>query len=64
MGGMVFPREGTSGVNTAWQIRGINVFSEIQMPCQDTKYILFTDVSKYTAWIKGVTTIDGNNSLT
>lgn len=62
MGGMVFPRRGTSGPDTVWQIKGINVFSEIQTPCGETKYMLFTDVSKYIPWIKEVTANDGSNS--
>lgn len=59
---MVIPKEGTNGENTMWQIRGINIYSEIQVPCDETKYKLFTDVAKYSPWIQEIINNDKKNS--
>ncbi|XP_076254544.1 limulus clotting factor C-like isoform X1 [Rhynchophorus ferrugineus] len=54
-GGMVFPKEGTSGADTVWQIRGI---VSVSIPlqghgtCDPSNYMIFTDVAKHLAWIK------------
>nr|XP_008196144.1 PREDICTED: proclotting enzyme isoform X3 [Tribolium castaneum] len=56
-GGMVFPKAGTSGHNTVWQIRGIvsvGVALQGQGVCDPRHYIVFTDVAKHLDWIKQV----------
>jgi hypothetical protein len=56
-GGMVFPKSGTSGHNTVWQIRGIvsvGVALQGQGVCDPRHYIVFTDVAKHSDWIKQV----------
>ncbi|XP_063924172.1 serine proteinase stubble-like isoform X3 [Zophobas morio] len=56
-GGMVFPRSGTNGQNTVWQIRGIvsvGVALQGQGVCDPKHYIVFTDVAKHVDWIKQV----------
>lgn len=56
-GGMVFPKSGTSGENTVWQIRGIvsvGVALQGQGVCDPSHYIVFTDVAKHLDWIKQV----------
>lgn len=54
---MVFPRRGTSGRTTVWQIRGIvsvGVALQGKGLCDTSQYIVFTDVAKYTHWIRQV----------
>ena len=54
---MVFPRSGTNGQNTVWQIRGIvsvGVALQGQGVCDPKHYIVFTDVAKHVDWIKQV----------
>ncbi|CAH0549014.1 unnamed protein product, partial [Brassicogethes aeneus] len=56
-GGMVFPKQGTSGADTIWHIRGlvsIGVALQGQYICDNKQYIVFTDVAKYLKWIKDV----------
>ncbi|XP_018571207.1 chymotrypsin-C-like [Anoplophora glabripennis] len=60
--GMVLSKDGTNYQNTVWQIRGINVFSEIQAPCDEIKHMIFTDVAKYTGWLQGIIKSDSENT--
>ncbi|KAJ8963548.1 hypothetical protein NQ314_005553, partial [Rhamnusium bicolor] len=56
-GGMVFPKKGTSGQNTVWQIRGlVSVAVALQERgiCDTSEYIVFTDVAKHIHWIRQV----------
>ncbi|RZC34688.1 serine proteinase stubble-like, partial [Asbolus verrucosus] len=56
-GGMVFPKSGTNGHNTVWQIRGIvsvGVALQGQGVCDPQHYIVFTDVAKHLNWIRQV----------
>ncbi|XP_060532655.1 CLIP domain-containing serine protease B15-like isoform X2 [Cylas formicarius] len=59
-GGMVFPRTGTSGADTVWQLRGIvsvGVALQSQGVCDTSHYIIFTDVAKYLPWIRELMTV-------
>ncbi|XP_074041881.1 uncharacterized protein isoform X2 [Leptinotarsa decemlineata] len=54
-GGMVFPKTGTRGQNTVWQLRGVisvSVALQGHGVCDTSQYILFTDVAKHLSWIK------------
>ncbi|CAH1991235.1 unnamed protein product [Acanthoscelides obtectus] len=54
-GGMVFPKRGTSGQNTVWQLRGIvsvGVALQGSGTCDTSHYVVFTDAAKYTHWIR------------
>ncbi|XP_044763414.1 serine proteinase stubble-like [Coccinella septempunctata] len=56
-GGMVFPRRGTSGSNTVWQIRGlvsVGVAFQGKIICDTSQYVVFTDVAKHLDWIQTV----------
>lgn len=49
----MFPKNGTVGGETVWQIRGIvsNTIGKSGV-CDPTYYGIFTDVAKYLDWIK------------
>lgn len=51
-GGLIFPKSGTTGANTVWQLRGI-VSNSVSRgdSCDPNKYVIFTDASKYLDWI-------------
>ncbi|KAF2882846.1 hypothetical protein ILUMI_23358 [Ignelater luminosus] len=55
-GGMVFPKTGTSGQNSVWQLRGVISLSaalqNANVVCDTSNYIVFTDVAKYLDWIR------------
>lgn len=56
-GGMVFPRIGTSGSSTVWQIRGlvsVGVAFQGKDICDTSQYVVFTDVAKHLDWIQGI----------
>ncbi|KAL3270853.1 hypothetical protein HHI36_021371, partial [Cryptolaemus montrouzieri] len=60
-GGLVFPRRGTHGPNTIWQIRGlvsIGVALKTGGFCDTTQYTLFTDVAKHVDWIEDIVLSD------
>lgn len=56
-GGLVFPKPGTSGPNTVWEIRGIvsNTVPKPDNTCDPAYYVIFTDVAKYLDWIQDKT---------
>lgn len=53
---MVFPKSGTSGRNTVWQLRGVISLSaalqNANIVCDTSNYIVFTDVAKHLDWIR------------
>lgn len=51
-GGLFFPKNDTNGTNTVWQLKGIvsNTVG-IQNICDPTRYVIFTDASKFLEWI-------------
>ncbi|VEN42173.1 unnamed protein product [Callosobruchus maculatus] len=54
-GGMVFPKRESSSQNTVWQLRGIvsvGVALQGSGTCDTSHYVVFTDVAKYTHWIR------------
>lgn len=52
---MVFRRPGSSAQNPVWQIRGlVSVGLRGSRNCDNSNYAIFTDVSKYTIWIKSI----------
>lgn len=54
-GGMVFPKAGTSGADTVWQLRGIvsvSVALQGEGTCDPSHFMVFTDASKHLSWIK------------
>lgn len=54
---MVFPKKGTSGRNTIWQIRGIisvGVAFQGKILCDTSQYVVFTDVAKHSDWIQTI----------
>ncbi|XP_049824758.1 CLIP domain-containing serine protease B15 [Aethina tumida] len=56
-GGMVFPRTGTRGVDTVWELRGIvsiGVAQQTEMICDPDHFIIFTDVAKHLRWVKNI----------
>ncbi|KAG5880881.1 Chymotrypsinogen B2 [Gonioctena quinquepunctata] len=56
-GGLVFRKDGTTGANTVWQLRGIvsNTVAKEGRVCDPNYYVIFTDVAKYLDWIKDIT---------
>ncbi|KAJ8971170.1 hypothetical protein NQ317_013365 [Molorchus minor] len=54
-GGLIFPKTGTSGVDTVWELRGIvsNTFGKDGI-CDPDYYVIFTDAAKYLDWIKDI----------
>ncbi|XP_056640067.1 uncharacterized protein LOC130447327 isoform X2 [Diorhabda sublineata] len=61
-GSMVFPKRGTSGQNTIWQIRGlvsVGVALQTEGVCDTSQYIIFTDVAKHLSWIRQI--MNSNN---
>lgn len=56
-GGMVFPRAGTSGVDTVWELRGLVSVSAVdhnEKVCDPQHYMVFTDVAKHLDWIRRI----------
>ncbi|KAG5885426.1 hypothetical protein JTB14_036073 [Gonioctena quinquepunctata] len=54
-GGMVFPKRGSRGQSTVWQLRGVvsvGVALQGQGVCDTSQYIVFTDVAKHLSWIQ------------
>ncbi|CAH1184636.1 unnamed protein product [Phyllotreta striolata] len=53
-GGLIFPRAGTRGLDTIWEIRGIvsNSVGTLDRSCDPKHYVIFTDVAQYLDWIK------------
>lgn len=56
-GGLVFPKPGSSAQNPVWQLRGlvsVGVALQGLGSCDTTNYAIFTDVAKYTSWIRDI----------
>lgn len=56
---MVFPKTGTSGQNSVWQLRGVVSLSAAlqneKVVCDTSNYIVFTDVAKHLDWVRSIT---------
>lgn len=62
-GSMVFPKRGTSGQNTIWQIRGlvsVGVALQTEGVCDTSQYVIFTDVAKHLSWIRQIVNSNDN----
>lgn len=56
-GGLVFPKRSSNSQNTVWQLRGlvsIGVGLQGHGICDTSQFIVFTDVAKFTHWIRQV----------
>lgn len=57
-GGLVFPKKSRNSQTTVWQLRGlVSIGVALQTGqgvCDSSQYIIFTDVAKYTHWIRQV----------